>query len=85
MANVFVFRAFYFCEATGHARLHRFSLSGAFKCLDAGLFIRAHDVHALCVQRRSLLVKLAHRLDLLAELWCVLVGSVEPVLNPMRF
>lgn len=82
--KVFVFLTFYFCGATGHARLPRFSRRGALQRLEAGLFLRAHDVHALCVQRRSLLLKLAHRLDLRAKRFRVLGGSVAPGLNPRR-
>lgn len=85
VANVFVFLAFDLARLACNARLHRFCGICAFKSLDASLLICAHKMDALRVQRRSLLIKIAHRFDLLVKLWCVSLRGSEPVFNPIGF
>src|SRR5438105_14337458 len=69
VANVFVFLAFDLVSLSGHAWPHRFCGGGALKRLDAGLFIRTHQMRALRVQQWGLCVKIADRFDLLAKLF----------------
>jgi len=85
VTNVFVFLPFGLARLAGDARGHRFCGRGTFKCLNPSLFVCAHEMNALGMQRGSLVVKLAHRCDLLAKLFRVSVRCIEPVLNPMRF
>ena len=83
--HVFVFLPFGLARLAGAAGVHRLCRRSAFQCLNPSLFVGAHQMNALGLQRRSLLVQLADRCDLRPKLFCVSVWGVEPVLNPMRF
>ena len=85
MANVFVFLTFAAACLACHTGLHGFAGRSAFKRLNAGLFIGAHQMNILRVQLRSLLVKVAYRFDLYAKFFCVSAWCVKPVFNPIRF
>ena len=83
VTDVFVFLAFDLARLARNAGSGRFCGGCTFKSLDAGLLIRAHKMDALRVQRRRLLVKIAHRFDLLVKLRCVSLRGIEPVFNPI--
>src|SRR5258706_2268225 len=85
VADVFVFLALKAAWLTGDARSHRLSRRRAFERLDAGFFIRTDQMNALLVQQPGLFIKVADRFDLLTELFRILLRSLEPILNPMRF
>lgn len=85
VTNVFVFLALDLTGLACDAWLHRFCGICALKRLDAGFLIRAHKMDTLHMQRRCLLVKIAHSFDLLIKLWCVSFRSIEPIFNPIWF
>lgn len=84
VTNVFGFLPCGLARLAGDAGGPRFCGRGTFKCLNPSLFVCAHEMNALGMPRGSLVVKLAHRFDLLAKLFRVSVRCLEPVLNPMR-
>jgi len=81
VANVFVFQPGAAPSLTGYARLQGFAGRGTFERLDAGLFIGAHQVNALCVQARRFCIQVADRLHLRLKLVCVACRCIEPVLS----
>ena len=56
VTNVFALLAFDLANLASHTRAHRFCFSDPFEGLDAGLFIRTHEVDALRLEQRRLLV-----------------------------
>ena len=85
VTNVFVFLPFGLARLAGDAGGHRFCGRGTCKGLTPSLFVCAHEMNTWGMQRGSLVVKLAHRFDLLANLFRVSVRGMEPVLTPLRF
>lgn len=79
MPNVFKFHALY------QARLQRPGRMSPFIGLNAGLLIRAHDMHTVGMQGLGIVIELAYRLDVCVKLLRVRSPlMIEPIPRLMR-